>query len=245
MPDDSPKTLGARPTWLTFDCYGTLVQWHEALGAALARSLRARGGAPDRLGALTAAYRHREAELETERPHRRFRDVTRHALLGALDDLGLRGEAADADALVEAISAIPPFPEVPAALSRLKAAGFRTCIVSNTDGDIIAGTLALIGAGRIDQVVTAEAAGAYKPAAAIFEHAWARLGVDRSEVFHVAAGVRVDLAAARDLGFRAAWVDRDAGEAPLPDYGPNLTVTTLDGVTEAFAAQGWMTVSSP
>ncbi len=242
MPDPVPNSLGARPAWLTFDCYGTLVQWHETLAAALARILGSRG-ASDRLGELTAAYRRREAELEIERPHRGFRDVTRTALLGALADLSLPGEAAGADALVEAISAIPPFPEVPGALARLKAAGFRTCIISNTDGDIIAGTLALLGAERIDRVVTAQEAGAYKPAAAIFEHAWSQLGVAKDDVFHVAAGVRVDLAAARDLGFRAAWVDRNTGDAPLPDYRPDLTVTTLDGLTDAFDLQGWMTSS--
>ena len=232
--------LGPRPSWLTFDCYGTLVQWHETLAAALARILRKRGGAPDRFDDLRSAYRRREAALQIERPHRSFRDVTRLALLGALDELGLEGLPADADGLVAAISAIPPFPEVAGALDRLKAAGFRTCIISNTDGDIIAGTLRLLGAERIDRVVTAEAAGAYKPAAAIFEHAWSQLGVDRSEVFHIAAGIRVDLAAARDLGFRTAWVDRNTGDAPLTDYRPDLTVTSLDGVTEAFAAQGWM-----
>ncbi len=239
MPDESRTSLGSRPSWLTFDCYGTLVQWHETLGAALARILRARG-ASDRLGELTAAYRRHEADLENERPHRRFGDVTRGALLGALRDLGLPAEAADGDALVAAISTVPPFPEVPAALDRLRAAGFRTCVISNTDGDIIAGTLAELGPDRVDRIVTAEEAGAYKPAAAIFEHAWSQLGVDRGDVFHVAAGVRVDLAAARDLGFRAAWVDRNTGDAPLPDYRPDLTVATLDGVVEAFAAQGWM-----
>ena len=239
MPDPGPNSLGPRPTWITFDCYGTLVQWRETLGAALARVLAARG-APDRLSDLTAAYRRREEDMEGERPHRSFRDVTRNALRGALDDLGLSGEAADGDALVGAISAIPPFPDVPGALARLKAAGFRTCIISNTDRDIIAGTLVLLGAGQIDRVVTAEEAGAYKPAAAIFEYAWSQLGIERRDVFHVAAGVRVDLAAARDLGFRAAWVNRNTGDAPLSDYRPGLVVTTLDGVVRAFATQGWV-----
>ena len=239
MTDLYPNRLGARPAWLTFDCYGTLVQWHETLGASLARMLAARG-ASDRLAELTAAYRRHEAALERESPHRRFRDVVRGGLLGGLGELGLPATEGDADALVEAVSAIPPFPEVPAALGRLKAAGFRTCIVSNTDRGLIAGTLVGLGPDLIDRVVTAEDAGAYKPSRAIFERAWSDLGIDSRDVFHVAAGVRVDLAAARDLGFRVAWVDRNTGEEPLPGFAPDLTVTTLDGVVEAFAAEGWM-----
>ena len=239
MPEPRPNSLGARPSWLTFDCYGTLVQWDETLSAALERILTAHGVA-DRLPDLVAAYERQEAALEAERPHRRFRDVTRTALLRALEDLGLAGGSPDADALVEAISAVPPFPEVPGVLARLKAAGFRTCIVSNTDRDIIAGTLAAIGPGSIDRVVTAEEAGAYKPSRQIFERAWAEIGVGRDDVVHVCASVRVDHPAARDLGFRCIWVDRGTGAAPLPDYAPDRTVTTLIGVTEAFAAQGWM-----
>jgi 2-haloacid dehalogenase len=116
--------------------------------------------------------------------------------------------------------------------------GFRTCIISNTDDDIIAGNVAQLG-GHIDRVITAQQAGDYKPSRRIFGHAHQALGVDKSQVVHICASPEVDLTAARDIGFRCIWIDRGTGRGPVPDYAPDAILPRLDRVPELFRQLGW------
>ncbi|MDZ5618675.1 haloacid dehalogenase type II [Achromobacter xylosoxidans] len=230
-----------RPQWLTFDCYGTLIQWDEGLQAAVARILAANQGAqraptPTRFLRIYDEHEHR---LERTPPHRRFADITREALRLTMHDLGLEYRPQDAALLTDSISAMPPFPEVVDTLALLKRAGFRLCIISNTDDAIIAGNVAQLG-GHVDRVVTAEQAGAYKPSRRIFAHAHDSLGVTPDEVVHICASPHLDHAAARDIGFRCVWIDRGTGRQPLPDYRPDATVSTLDQVPGVLRQAGWM-----
>jgi len=229
---------GNRPSWLTFDCYGTLIQWDEGLLAAMNEILSAKGGNIDQ-PAFIAVYDRYEHELEEQRPHRSFKQVTALALELAMKEFGLPFDGADADLLTSSIGRMPPFPEVVATLGKLKAAGFRLAIISNTDDAIIAGNVAQLG-GIIDRVITAEQAEAYKPSPQIFRHAWKTLGIDMNDLVHICASPHLDLVAARELGFRAIWVDRGTGRKPLSDYRPNEIVPTLDKVPAIFAAKGWM-----
>lgn len=230
-----------RPQWLTFDCYGTLIQWDEGLQAAVARILAANQGAqraptPTRFLRIYDEHEHR---LERTPPHRRFADITREALRLTMHDLGLEYRPQDAALLTDSISAMPPFPEVVDTLALLKRAGFRLCIISNTDDAIIAGNVAQLG-GHVDRVVTAEQAGAYKPSRRIFAHAHDSLGVTPDEVVHICASPHLDHAAARDIGFRCVWIDRGTGRQRLPDYRPDATVSTLDQVPGLLRQAGWM-----
>lgn len=227
-----------KPLWLTFDCYGTLIQWDEGLHAAV-RELLARKGAdntpPER---LIEVYDRHEHALEQTPPHRSFREVSREGLVCALEELGLPAPRDDADLLTERIGAMPPFPEVIDALRELKAAGHHLAIVSNTDDDIIAGNVAQLD-GLIDRVITAQQAGAYKPDRRLFDHAHTRLGVRPQDVVHICASPHLDHAAARDIGFRCVWVDRGTGRALLPGYQPDATVHNLHAVPGLFATLGW------
>ncbi|MCZ8392631.1 haloacid dehalogenase type II [Achromobacter xylosoxidans] len=230
-----------RPQWLTFDCYGTLIQWDEGLQAAVARILAASHG-PQRAptpAQFLRTYDEHEHRLERTPPHRRFADITREALRLTMHDLGLAYRPQDAALLTDSISAMPPFPEVVDTLALLKRAGFRLCIISNTDDAIIAGNVAQLG-GHVDRVATAEQAGAYKPSRRIFAHAHDSLGVTPDQVVHICASPHLDHAAARDIGFRCVWIDRGTGRQPLPDYRPDATVSTLDQVPALLRQAGWM-----
>jgi len=229
---------GPKPTWLTFDCYGTLIQWDEGLLAAMDRILSAKGGNIDQKMFITIYDRH-EHILEEERPHRTFSEVSALALERAMGEFGLSFEAADAEILTSSIGKMPPFPEVVATLQQLKSAGFYLAIISNTDDAIIAGNVAQLG-GSIDRVITAEQAGAYKPSGQTFRHAWNSLGTGKDDLVHICASPHLDLAAARELGFRTVWVDRGTGRKPLSDYQPNAIVPTLAKLPDIFAAAGWM-----
>ena len=230
-----------RPSWLTFDCYGTLIQWDEGLQAAVTRVLARHAAARIEPRTLIAAYDHHEHALEAERPHRNFRTIAGEGLRGALADLRLPCDDADVDTLTSSISAMPPFPEVPATLRLLKEAGFRLCIISNTDDAIIAGNVAQLGPpGTVDRVVTAEQAGAYKPRREIFERSWQTMGITKEEVCHVCASPHLDLVAARDWGFRCVWVDRGTGRIAPEDYTPDAVVPALGQVPSVLRNAGWM-----
>lgn len=229
-----------RPQWLTFDCYGTLIQWDEGLQAAVGRILATN---PQRHTPTPAqflrVYDEHEHRLERTPPHMSFADITRESLRLTMRDLDLAYRPEDARLLTDGISAMPPFPEVVATLATLKRADFRLCIISNTDDAIIAGNVAQLD-GHIDRVVTAEQAGAYKPSRRIFAHAHDSLGVTPDDVVHICASPHLDHAAARDIGFRCVWIDRGTGRQPLPDYRPDATVSTLDKVPGLFQQAGWM-----
>ena len=227
-----------RPSWITFDCYGTLIQWDEGLRAAAAAILAGKRQAID-AERLIAVYDRREHALEQTPPHRSFRAVAGEALGLALRDLGAPVGPDDADVLTRAIGRMPPFPEVVGTLAALKRAGFALCIVSNTDDDIIAGNVAQLG-GTIDRVVTAEQAGAYKPSRRIFDVAHAALGVTRDEVVHVCASPHLDLVATRDLGLRDVWIDRGTGRRPPDGYRPRAVLPSLDGLPALFHDAGWI-----
>ena len=232
-----PLTGTARPAWLTFDCYGTLIQWDEGLLAAVERILAEQEARVDPAD-LIRSYDAYEHAFEQEPPHRRFRELAGMALQHAMGDLDLDCSDNDVETLIAGIPAMPPFPEVVDTLGALKRAGFHLCIVSNTDDDLIAGNVAQL-AGHIDRVVTAQQAGAYKPSPQIFEHAWRTLGVGKDEIVHICASPQLDLVAARDLGFRCVWIDRGSGRKPPADYEPDAVLPRLDGVPPLFAELGW------
>lgn len=229
---------GPRPSWITFDCYGTLIQWDEGLRKAVDAILALKPQPMDR-DRLIETYDHYEHAMERAEPHRRFRDIAGAALKRALHELGAEAGDRDAALLTGAISAMPPFPEVVETLAVLKHGGFRLCIISNTDDSIIAGNVAQLG-GHIDRVITAEQAGAYKPSHRIFEHAHRALGVSRDEVVHVCASPHLDLVATRALGLRDIWIDRGTGRRPLDGYQPAAVLPALDGVPKLFEDLGWL-----
>jgi 2-haloacid dehalogenase len=229
---------GPKPQWLTFDCYGTLIQWDEGLIAAVEAILAKQRNSTVNAGHLIRVYDKYEHELEGRKPHRLFKDVAGTGLKMAMEELGLSYSDTDIEILTGGISKMPPFPEVLSALAAFKAQGFKLCIISNTDDAIIAGNVAQMG-GHIDRVITAQQAHWYKPNRQIFEHAHQALGVSREQIVHICASPHLDLAAARDLGFRCIWIDRGTGRKPLPDYTPNQVFPTLDQVPPYFKTIGW------
>lgn len=229
---------GPRPAWVTFDCYGTLIQWDEGLLEAVGSILARKGQTIDPKKFIAIYDRHEHA-LEQAPPHRGFREVAGAALRLSMREIGVASDDREAATLTDAISAMPPFPEVVATLRELKQAGFRLGIISNTDDAIIAGNVAQLG-GCIDRVMTAQQAGAYKPSHRIFEYAHRALGVTSDEVLHVCASPHLDLVATRELGIRDVWIDRGTGRRPAGGYVPAATLPSLQGLPSLFRDAGWM-----
>lgn len=213
------------PKIITFDCYGTLVQWYEVLTQAVADVLAARdeAGVPP-VEVLRTFSRH-SRRLEQQPDYLPYKQILRQAFNAAFKDYGIAATPAELEAVAEAIKRMGPHPDTVAALERLRT-WYRLAIFTNSDNDLIVHNLRLLGV-PIDYVITAEQARAYKPDHRIFEYGYRQMGVDRSETVHVAMGMDLDMQACHGLGVRGVWINRlaIAGEAKWKPYEelPDLT----------------------
>jgi 2-haloacid dehalogenase len=199
---------------ITFDFYGTLVQWHEGVEAAF-REILARHGKPAADPApLIHAFHGEGRRLRDTLPWKPYRTVLRDSLRFALNHGGRAMCDDDVAGLIARLSALPAHPDVPAALAAFRQKGFRLAAISNTDDDLIAGSLPSLGLA-LDAVITAQQARAYKPDPKLFQFAHTALNVTPAEVIHVAASQPLDMAVCKQLGLRAFWVNRRGERAEL------------------------------
>jgi 2-haloalkanoic acid dehalogenase type II len=206
---------------LTFDCYGTLVDWERGIGEAFDAAARSDQVWLDR-DAVLAAYHAIEPVVEAER-YRSYRDVLALTARAVAERLGWKLAPGREAFLAESLPAWPPFPDTNDALRRLKAAGHRLAILSNVDDALLAATRRQL-AVDFDFVVTAQQVGSYKPAPAHFTTARGRIGTGRW--LHVAQSYFHDVQPARALGIPTAWINR-RGEAPLDGGRPDHEFRTL------------------
>ena len=227
---------------LTFDCYGTLVDWERGILAAvdeLSASLSTDSAEPvssarDR-ERLLASFGRLEAEAERG-AFRTYRSVLADVARGLGADLGVQVTLERADAFAESVGDWPPFVDTVASLRAL-AGRYRLAIVSNVDDDLFARTARRLEV-PFDEVVTAEQVRSYKPAPAHFHEALRRLDVPRDRVLHVAQSLYHDVAPARALGISCVWVNRRAGKAgwgatPEAVATPDLEVRDLASLVRA------------
>lgn len=209
---------------ITFDFYGTLVQWHETLQIAFVEILR-RHGRPDSEAAILAhGFQEEGKRLRDTPPWKPYRQVLRDSVIFAMAKVGLVASPTDTDGVIARLSRIPAHPDTPAALALLKKR-YRLAAISNTDDDLIAGSLPSLGLD-LDAVITAQQAQAYKPDLRLFQHAHKVLGVTPADVIHIAASQPLDMAVCKVLGIRAFWVNR-RGEKAEERYKPFTEVTTV------------------
>jgi len=219
---------------LTFDCYGTLIDWEGGILDALRPILATHGRAEvdgedllERFGRLEA-----EAERGSFRP---YREVMRQVLLGLGGELGFRPREEEVEAFAASVGRWPPFPDTVGSLLAL-GARFRLAVVSNVDDDLFAGSARQLGA-PFAAVVTAEQVRSYKPAPAHFHEVLRRLDLPRERVLHVAQSLYHDIAPASGLGWTTAWVnrraDRSGGGATAPAVAtPDVEVRDLASLVE-------------
>ena len=199
----------------TFDCYGTLIDWEGGVGAFLYELARRHEHDPPPAREL----RERWEALQFERIQGDwacYRDVLAASLADRAGERGYRFNEHDGEALARAMESWQPFPDTVPALQAARDAGLRLWILSNTDRAIMEHSLRHLEV-EFDGVTVAEDARGYKPSDAPFRHALDRIGVDRSEILHVAFGFKYDLAAAQRHGLRTAWVNRHRELAPGPE----------------------------
>ncbi|HYX83933.1 MAG TPA: haloacid dehalogenase type II [Gaiellales bacterium] len=222
---------------LTFDCYGTLIDWERGILAAL-RPVLAEHGADADDEELLEAYARHEAALESG-SYLRYRDVLAGTLRGIAGEHGFTPTDEDAKRFAASIRDWPAFADTPAALAALKAR-FRLGVVTNCDDDLFALSRPHLGVD-FDWVVTAEQARSYKPSERNFLLAFERIDVPRERILHVAQSLFHDHVPAKRLGMTTAWIDRRGDRtgfgATLPaEASPDLVAPDMRTFAEAALA---------
>lgn len=206
---------------ITFDCYGTLIDWEGGISHAFQAAAAADGVVIEPASVL-AAYAELEPAVETE-AYRSYREVLAETARRVAARLGWALDPARATFLPESLPNWQPFPDTNPALERLRAAGFRLGILSNVDDDLLASTRQHFTT-PLDLLVTAQQVGSYKPAHGHFLTARERIGGARW--LHAAQSYFHDIAPARTLGIPCAWINRK-GEAPSGPQRPDREFRTL------------------
>jgi 2-haloacid dehalogenase len=213
---------------LSFDCYGTLIDWESGILGAMRPILAAHHKSlPD--SALLELYGELEAPAE-EGEFRPYREVLQSVVRAFGERLGFTPGGAEISSLPDSLAGWKPFPDTVAALRQLKSR-YQLAIISNVDDDLFAPTGAKLEV-KFDHIITAQQAGAYKPSPSIFKLAEKRIGATRGQWLHVAQSVYHDVVPAHSLGIANVWVNRrsprtGAGAAKAASAHPDLEVPDL------------------
>ena len=213
---------------LTFDCYGTLIDWEQGILSALQPVLAPHGidASEDELLELYARH---EAALEAGH-YLLYRDVLAGSLRGLCEDLGFSVSVSHADDFSHTVGAWPAFHDTAVALRRLSDR-FKLGVITNCDRDLFALSNRRLGV-TFDWIITAEDARSYKPSLTPFEVAFATIDVPRDRILHVAQSLYHDHVPAKQLGLTTVWVDRrhdrpGFGATPDASATPDLTVPDM------------------
>jgi 2-haloacid dehalogenase len=215
---------------LTFDCYGTLIDWETGILAALRSVVPDLARVEDET--LLDEYANAEAALEAG-PYRRYREIAGEAMSTVARAHGAEPTPDDVARLGGSVVDWPPFADSHDALARLKTR-FRLGVLTNCDDDLFAASNTRLGVA-FDWIVTAQQVGSYKPDERNFAALVARLGADgvtQPRILHVAQSLFHDHAPAQRLGFRSVWIDRrhdrtGAGATPPAEARPDATFASM------------------
>ena len=221
---------------ITFDCYGTLIDWEGGAKQTLERLLAEAAPPSEALPehVLDGFFRawERAQRVRIQQSYARYREIVADAFAEAAPTLSGRPlTAAAARAFADSIATWKPFPDVPAALAALKGR-VRLGIISNIDDDILAASVQKMGV-EFDLLVTAEQVQAYKPSPLPFARALEQLRLPAARVAHAAFGFEYDIVTASELGFRTILVRRTRSKFPDTPV-PDLLVADLTELAAQF-----------
>ncbi|MDQ6794567.1 MAG: haloacid dehalogenase type II [Chloroflexota bacterium] len=222
---------------LTFDCYGTLIDWETGIARALRVALGKYASDVHDEELLTTFARH-EAACEAG-PYLHYRAVLARAAEGVASDLHAQLPPGAAAAFGDSVGNWPAFPDSTDALRRLHER-FRLGVITNCDDDLFARSNGRLGID-FDWVVTAQQAGSYKPDTHNFEVAFERLGLPRDRILHVAQSLFHDHVPAKGLGLSTVWINRrhdrpGSGATPPAEATPDLELPDMASLADRAAA---------
>lgn len=191
-------------TVLTFDVYGTLIDWETGINEALQPVLKTYGidFTEDQALEIYAKY---EAELEAG-PYLTYREVLAESLRRIGTELGFTPSDAEIEKFSQSVGDWPAFPDSPAALQELKKK-FKLAVITNCDDELFAMSAKRLGV-EFDYIITAQQARSYKPSLNNFHLAFGRIEEPREQILHVAQSMFHDHVPAKSLGLTSVWINR-------------------------------------
>jgi 2-haloacid dehalogenase len=214
--------------WISFDCYGTLIDWESGILAYMRPLLRAKG-----CEAADSHILNLYSELEPREqsgPYRSYRDVLAGVMRGFARELNFELSATEMAGLADSIAEWKPFPDTVDGLRNLKSR-YKLAILSNIDDDLFAFTAQRLEI-PFDLVVTAQQVRSYKPSQRNFESLLVRIDAPRGTLLHAAESLYHDVAPARQLGISTVWVNRRQGRPAaatrLVQANPDLEVASIE-----------------
>jgi 2-haloacid dehalogenase len=223
---------------LTFDCYGTLINWEEGILGCLHRILAAHRTNKDTDDAtVLKLYGDFEASAEAG-AYQPYREVLQSVVRQFGERFGFTPTDEEIRSLPESLRDWRPWPDTVAALHKLHSR-FRLAVISNVDDDLYVTTQPKLGV-KFDRVITAQQAGAYKPSLKIFELALSRIGIPAKRILHVGQSIYHDVIPAQSLGLATVWVNRPSpragvGAVKSAKGRPDLEVSSLANLAAASA----------
>jgi 2-haloacid dehalogenase len=220
---------------LTFDCYGTLIDWESGIAAAVRLELgdAVAGVSDEQIVEAFAAVEH-----EAEVPYKPYREVLALCLRGIGERLGVEVGDLQARMFGTSVGRWPAFPDSGEALQRLQER-FGLAVVTNCDDDLFDQSQRRLGV-VFDWVVTAQQAGSYKPDPANFLLAFEQIGAPRERILHVAQSLFHDHVPAKALGMTTVWIDRregrGGGASPDVEAHPDARFTSMAAFADAALA---------
>jgi 2-haloacid dehalogenase len=229
---------------LSFDCYGTLIDWEHGLRKGLDMVSRLDGHSLD-VDALLETYAGAESRAEHENPGTRYPEIIADSIIATGATHGVDVSPALASEIGASIPEWPAFPDSADALERL-ARHFRLIILSNVDRSSFAASNTRLGV-TFDAILTAEDIGSYKPDprnfAALLQHVES-MGIARDRLLHVAQSLFHDHVPAKAAGLTTVWIDRrqdqpghGATPAPSGDVRPDWTFGSMAAFADAVEAE--------
>jgi len=230
---------------MSFDCYGTLIDWESGISAVLTR-WAARHGVELSADELLERFAAAEARQEEGSPSTLYPEILSATMHDLGDDIGAEVTSAESHRLARSVPDWPAFPDVPHALATL-ASRYKLIILSNVDRGSFETSNLKLGV-RFDAIVTAQDVGSYKPATRNFHallEATRTLGIETGHLLHVAQSLYHDHIPAKRLGLPTVWIDRRGGRegwgATLPpgrEVQPDWTFSSLGELAAACTAAG-------
>lgn len=215
---------------ITFDCYGTLIDWETGIEAGFRLALENLGLSQSEEALVFDLYQEEEKRIE-RLPYRPYRRVLAEALKAAANRIGKRVSEGSANLLADQLPKWKPFPDTNPALQRL-AAKYKLGILSNVDNDLLSGTMKNLRV-RFNFIVTAETVKSYKPQAKHFLEAKKIVG--HRTWLHVAASLYHDIEPASRLGIHTVWVNRQGS-----DQGREYSAKFAKEVTNLTQLADWL-----
>jgi 2-haloacid dehalogenase len=223
---------------LTFDCYGTLIDWEKGILEALKPLLLNYNIRLDD-NQILELYAKFESAIE-KRKFIEYKEVLRKIIEKFSDKFGFSPSSVERNCLVDSLKNWKPFPDTVNALERLKKK-YKLAIISNVDDDLFAFSEHQLEV-KFDYIITAEQVKSYKPSLNNFKFAIAKIGVAKEAVLHIAQSIYHDIIPAKTLGLSTIWVNRRKGKSGMgatlsANEEPDLEVPDLRTLVEIMESE--------